>query len=48
MIVTQHFQIIGFLLFTLKDLPHEFEFETLFVKISQDACETPKTKKIAS
>ena len=35
-------------LYCLKDLSHEFEFETLLVKISQGAFETPKTKKIES
>ena len=32
----------------LKDLSYEFEFETLLVKISYWAYETPKTKKIES
>ena len=30
---------------SLKDLSHEFELETLLVKISQVAYETPKRKK---
>ena len=34
-------------LLLLKDLSHEFEFETLLVKFSQVAYETPKRKKMS-